>query len=166
MEWTSKSSSEYSILIGDYAVPSFVSSNSSLQSIESTAEYPRVFWSQFSRRQKSKKKSLLSLLKDWLIGKRVKRRLVLPTSEPTTYLVNIPTHPVGLYCVIEDFLATYSGYPESRITSSDEYGEVVDALEKQNVEENEYSEILGYCHYQNLSELFLVRSLKKDNIYR
>ena len=64
------------------------------------------------------------------------------------------SHPPGLYCVIDEFLATYSDGSEL-ITDSDdeEYGEVKDSIENFTSDEGEYSEIIGARLYQNIIDV-------------
>ena len=74
-----------------------------------------------------------------------------------------PSYPPGLYCVIDEFLATYSDGSEFITnTDSDEYDIVRDNIENISSDKEEYCEILGARHYQNISEADYCR----DNYYK
>jgi hypothetical protein len=126
------------------------SSTSEASSDSSTTIYSKVFWGQFSRnKKKEKEKSMFAILKGRLLRKE-KQGTEAPASQ--TFKTS-PTHPPGLYCVIDDFLSTYSTGTESEYEACEEYGEVVDTVDKEVKDECEYSEILGARHYQNLADI-------------
>ena len=125
------------------------SSTSEASSDSSTTVYSNVFWGQFSRKKKKEKeKSVFKFLKACFIRKE-KKGTDTTASSP---FKSSPTHPPGLYCVIDDFLSTYSDGTEFEYEAS-EYGEVVDTIDNEISDEFEYSEILGARHYQNLADI-------------
>ena len=134
------------------SMSSSVSGTSKKASDSSANVYSGMFWSQFSRVEKNTKEdSFISTLKKFFVLKDKKK---LKQNVSTSSLCLTQTHPRGLYCVIDDFLSTYSdGFEYGTEEASDEYGEVVDRLEY-TVEENaEYSEILNGRLYQNLADM-------------
>ena len=92
------------------------------------------FWTKFERISAPpvKKKTVWQLLKKLVIVKDAKKSDLKITvmGEKTTIPVqkDAATHPDGLYCVIDDFLETYSyGLEEfTPITVEEEYSEILD----------------------------------------
>merc|ERR1712172_36133 len=64
------------------------------------------FWNQFSRQESpAKKKSFWNLLKKKLsLGDKTEKDTKINLNEK----IALSTHPEGLYCVIDQFLSTYS----------------------------------------------------------
>jgi hypothetical protein len=92
------------------------------------------FWTKFERisTPSVKRKTVWQLLKKLVVVKDPKKSDVEITvmGEKTKYTVpdDDMTHPVGLYCVIDDFLETYSDGSEdfTPITVDEEYSEILD----------------------------------------
>ena len=134
-----------------------ISSTSSISSSyialpEDRPVYSQAFWKQFSREKiKSKDGSLLLMIKGMMKRKRKKATFVTPCH---SFLLSPMSHPPGLYCVIDEFLETYSDGSEL-ITDSDEeeYGVVRDSIENFSSDEGEYSEIIGARLYQNIIDV-------------
>ena len=136
-----------------------ISSTSSISSSyialsEDRPVYSQAFWKQFSREKiKGKDSSLLLLIKGILKRKRKKDQepFVTPCH---SFQLSPMSHPPGLYCVIDEFLATYSDGSEL-ITDTDdeEYGVVRDSIENFTIDEGEYSEIIGARLYQNIIDV-------------
>merc|ERR1712129_496736 len=115
--------------------------------------HSHAFWEQFLRGNKQRgKKSMFSNIKKCLLRKKRKTQEIPGNHCFNT--VSSQSHPPGLYCVIDDFLSTYSD--GSEFTTEDdgeEYGEVVDTVEHVRSDDCQYSEILDARHYQNLSDM-------------
>ena len=123
-----------------FSTISSASSSESATSItssgSSTTVYSNVFWGQFSRKKKQEKqKSMFAVLKRCLLRKEKKRK-----ETPIIHAFKTSsTHPPGLYCVIDDFLSTYSDGSELEYEACEEYGEVVDTIDKEISDECQYS---------------------------
>ena len=155
----------YTQLITEQNYKKQISSCSSISSSGSTtSSNSGMFWGQFSRVTKhDEDKSILSKLKRCLVKKEKSKQTMKVTTS------RIPTNPEGLYCVIDDFLSTYSdGSEDSLEEASEEYGEVADSVEKDIIENDEYTEVLGARHYQNLADMnnydkIIENNLKEEN---
>ena len=133
-----------------------ISSTSSISSSyialpEDRPVYSQAFWKQFSREKiKSKDGSLLLMIKGMMKRKKKKATFVTPCH---SFLLFPMSHPPGLYCVIDEFLATYSDGSELKTDSDEEYGVVRDSIENFTIDEGEYSEIIGASLYQNIIDV-------------
>merc|ERR1719246_96766 len=96
----------------NYSLTSTSSSKSSQSTSNSSSPYTNSFWSQYLRQESpTKKKSFWNLLKQKLSLKDKNEKNIKVNS--TEKLIQ-PSHPEGLYCVIDQFLSTYSdGYDYS-----------------------------------------------------
>ena len=112
-------------------------STASTRSLEVSTPVPdraKDFWTKFERISTPpvKRKTVWQLLKKLVIVKDAKKSdvkiTVMVEKTKSTVPDDAATHPMGLYCVIDDFLETYSDGSENvvPITVDEEYSEILD----------------------------------------
>ena len=156
-------------------------STASTRSLEvSTPALDRTedFWTKFERISTPpvKRKTVWQLIKKLVVVKDAKKSdmkiTVMGEKTKSTVPGDNRTHPVGLYCVIDDFLETYSDESEdfTPITVEEEYSEILDlyhTVEGDSVPEKvktvDRREVRGGTHWLREHDMF--RKNNSDEYY-
>ena len=135
------------------------SSASTGSSADQGSNRSELFWGQFDRIRTlpARKRSLWLIVKQLLLKKKHGKMNGDSDGDQIFTQSDIPTHPEGLYCVIDDFLETYTdGEGDFSTTSVEEdYAEIADT----------YDQVYEHApHWDFNDKLFEGGSIKKTRV--